>query len=92
MVGDRVAKLQAISIHALCEEGDRRRWRPAAGSRISIHALCEEGDLPPHLQALRPGISIHALCEEGDMALSPMSRMYWIFLSTPSARRATLRG
>ncbi len=24
MVGDRVAKLQAISIHALREEGDRR--------------------------------------------------------------------
>ena len=24
------------------------------------------------------------------MALSPMSRMYWIFLSTPSARRATV--
>ena len=37
---------RAISIHALREEGDRLRERPAgAPQAISIHALREEGDL-----------------------------------------------
>ena len=59
--------------------------------RISIHALCEEGD-----QLTKEGvitavkISIHALCEEGDECLLRASQAF-AFLSTPSARRATLR-
>ena len=36
-------------------------------------------------------ISIHALREEGDDAGIDTERLGWIFLSTPSARRATLR-
>ena len=36
-------------------------------------------------------ISIHALREEGDTAGSEGSYIYWAFLSTPSARRATSR-
>ena len=39
-----VARSQ-ISIHALCEEGDRLLWdEPKIFFLISIHALCEEGD------------------------------------------------
>ena len=33
-----------ISIHALCEEGDKGERLVAFGVEISIHALCEEGD------------------------------------------------
>ena len=34
-----------ISIHALCEEGDRVCVASGSSPDISIHALCEEGDL-----------------------------------------------
>ena len=66
---------------------------PAASNRlISIHALREEGDLSSIVKwryiILR--ISIHALREEGDRSfLSPFA-WTWRFLSTPSARRATI--
>ena len=58
-------------------------------SDISIHALCEEGDC--HRAPGRHGedISIHALCEEGDFRPRRCSERAVIFLSTPSARRAT---
>ena len=36
------------------------------------------------------GISIHALREEGDSVVRPKAGAMWRFLSTPSARRATL--
>ena len=80
-----------ISIHALREEGDpvRLPWwcqssyfypRPPRGGR--------------HQRSGEPGcggrISIHALREEGDYLLDLLSRMTNEFLSTPSARRATL--
>ena len=57
---------------------------------ISIHALCEEGDLDM-LRANLGGlsISIHALCEEGDVANTTGFYYEFLFLSTPSARRAT---
>ena len=56
---------------------------------ISIHALREEDDqaagrLDPH-----PEISIHALREEGDEAAASIQKDGVLFLSTPSARRAT---
>ena len=35
-------------------------------------------------------ISIHALREEGDVLVSPVVSKFPAFLSTPSARRATL--
>ena len=45
------------------------------------------------MRASRPfsfcGISIHALCEEGDAPNSTPSTLRTVFLSTPSARRAT---
>ena len=36
-------------------------------------------------------ISIHALREEGDVELAHIHRVSGIFLSTPSARRATVQ-
>ena len=56
---------------------------------ISIHALREEGDVRLSEQELSLKISIHALREEGDAAISAAYRIGAIFLSTPSARRAT---
>ena len=59
---------------------------------ISIHALREEGDA---VQAKNSGtytISIHALREEGDYASRSLSLSVILFLSTPSARRATSNG
>ena len=147
---------EAISIHALREEGDLLLGRRLLLGRISIHALREEGDTrtlprcsswayfyprPPRggrlrsfrsLRLLGPFlstpsarratsawrgegavrlISIHALREEGDTSKRRRSRttcnfyprpprggrqspcvafcVFRIFLSTPSARRAT---
>ena len=58
---------------------------------ISIHALREEGDRnPPANGKIAPAISIHALREEGDPAPSGTAAAPMRFLSTPSARRATL--
>ena len=58
---------------------------------ISIHALREEGDLLhlPPLGGLGI-ISIHALREEGDAARNSHVQLIALFLSTPSARRATV--
>ena len=94
-----------ISIHALCEEGDLLHAVDKLRLLvISIHALCEEGDARAASIAVRASgflstpwcvpcsqrcISIHALCEEGDDAGINTERLSWIFLSTPSARRAT---
>ena len=44
--GEGLIQHGGISIHALREEGDRRRPRQRPVGRISIHALREEGDLP----------------------------------------------
>ena len=57
---------------------------------ISIHALREEGD-PVVTSRTTPfcRISIHALREEGDPTTPVTVRCMFLFLSTPSARRAT---
>ena len=57
---------------------------------ISIHALREEGDRLLQQQIRRPGISIHALREEGDPIFILEETTMSKFLSTPSARRATM--
>ena len=57
---------------------------------ISIHALREEGDLPMRAYAMIWQISIHALREEGDRFNHDLGDIPGKFLSTPSARRATL--
>ena len=80
-----------ISIHALREEGDDAViCVPAAPPPISIHALREEGDVGRTARGLAAvHISIHALREEGDI-MGPLDVIdYCLFLSTPSARRAT---
>ena len=58
---------------------------------ISIHALREEGDANVRrvVKASYP-ISIHALREEGDGVGFDDAYYADIFLSTPSARRATI--
>ena len=58
-------------------------------SQISIHALREEGDEQNFLRVRPLDISIHALREEGDRVGSMAPVMAVLFLSTPSARRAT---
>ena len=57
---------------------------------ISIHALREEGDATTCRTAAARTISIHALREEGDRRWLRMCVGASTFLSTPSARRATL--
>ena len=59
---------------------------------ISIHALREEGDFRSMLNGMLQSISILALREEGDGMLVTRSMSSLIFLSTPSARRATCLG
>ena len=61
-----------------------------AAINISIHALREEGDrtIPCGMQKFQ-SISIHALREEGDARSWPKRAIHGLFLSTPSARRAT---
>ena len=100
-----------ISIHALCEEGDRRCRPMKMALIISIHALCEEGDVVPTvnnnrlvdfyprpLRGGRPSLSRPTMLISyfyprplrGGRPVADATR--WIdniFLSTPSARRAT---
>ena len=80
---------QAISIHALREEGDVREFLDAYADDISIHALREEGDLLCGSCWGVLSISIHALREEGDARSQVHLCGNGAFLSTPSARRAT---
>ena len=56
---------------------------------ISIHALREEGDVLIEAVGDRVHISIHALREEGDTRSPLLKVSLVLFLSTPSARRAT---
>ena len=66
-----------------------RRGKRGGVYRISIHALREEGDgLTQKLRDICQ-ISIHALREEGDPYFTSTCSGRGVFLSTPSARRAT---
>ena len=58
-------------------------------SSISIHALREEGDGRKEGLYRAEHISIHALREEGDSEVVLVVILPLVFLSTPSARRAT---
>ena len=61
-------------------------------SHISIHALREEGDVVDiHVAVVHNRISIHALREEGDAMAKGSVEDKFKFLSTPSARRATVQ-
>ena len=61
-----------------------------SSGHISIHALREEGDLFGVAYNVLCAISIHALREEGDPFKFCARPGQFEFLSTPSARRATL--
>ena len=65
---------------------------PSLPRIISIHALREEGDARQRRTCQSLWISIHALREEGDMLRDTPVLRDKVFLSTPSARRATRRG
>ena len=65
--------------------------RPPGFVSISIHALREEGDRRPQMRQHAALISIHALREEGDRGSPLRLTGVNVFLSTPSARRATCR-
>ena len=81
----------SISTCALREEGDRLLKAQKEGKLyISIHALREEGDFSRKVYVFRFIISIHALREEGDQHGAAVGVKYYVFLSTPSARRATI--
>ena len=60
-----------------------------AAKYISIHALREEGDVRQSVSRFTSGISIHALREEDDRVSITGLGEIAVFLSTPSARRAT---
>ena len=79
-----------ISIHALREEGDSMPSR-ARGLRGNFYPRPPRGGRQ-RLHRQRAGgsaISIHALREEGDGLFTVPYEAVKIFLSTPSARRAT---
>ena len=79
-----------ISIHALREEGDRHLCRCGAGpGKISIHALREEGDGLRHGTAAPPEDFYPRPPRGGRLGQDGRRATDWLFLSTPSARRAT---
>ena len=88
----RPPKLLDISIHALREEGDCLIVRQR-GPAQDFYPRPPRGGRPVTLGCshIRVMISIHALREEGDMCLLNLMLNVLIFLSTPSARRATTR-
>ena len=78
-----------ISIHALREEGDAKSTWPAVSTRISIHALREEGDLRSRSSRAAPRYFYPRPPRGGRPETCRASVSQKIFLSTPSARRAT---
>ena len=90
----RVSRVRArernISIHALREEGDTEL--PILSSKwikISIHALREEGDVPASSSLIAYTYFYPRPPRGGRPSRLPKTYTEYIFLSTPSARRAT---
>ena len=81
---------QTISIHALREEGDLAHVQVRAGGEIiSIHALREEGDVGG-FNGFGLEIDFYPRPPRGGRPYHPhVHLMIAVFLSTPSARRAT---
>ena len=79
-----------ISIHALCEEGDlESEFYDVGVQNISIHALCEEGDPEICCNALQKVNFYPRPLRGGRQRPPPITCSCLLFLSTPSARRAT---
>ena len=88
---DSHCPLQIISIHALREEGDADNIAVFLEAfRISIHALREEGDCG-QCTGCRLRKHFYPRPPRGGRRLKLLTERYAIvFLSTPSARRATV--
>ena len=84
-----LAEHLSISIHALRKEGDSSRNSPRC-FRAYFYPRPPQGGRPPTTASapMAASISIHALRKEGDRCLLSREGCS-IFLSTPSARRAT---
>ncbi len=83
-------KNHSISIHALREEGDTAFISPLAAAMYFYPRPPRGGRLAQTGQrAAKIRISIHALREEGDKRHTACIGAFDVFLSTPSARRAT---
>ena len=81
-----------ISIHALREEGDKDREPERDRLEISIHALREEGDTKPSQSSGRHMYFYPRPPRGGRRCMERSGACQWsAFLSTPSARRATLQ-
>ena len=80
-----------ISIHALREEGDCPQMPSLCGSAY-FYPRPPRGGRPSLAFSLlcNREISIHALREEGDGCSIDLGHIVDVFLSTPSARRATI--
>ena len=83
--------LYEISIHALREEGDSSRNTGRLPRKISIHALREEGDVETEPSAQGKEYFYPRPPRGGRRRRTCRSLNWSRFLSTPSARRATLR-
>ena len=85
---------QAISIHALREEGDIRPEIPCRRNLQNFYPRPPRGGRPSCAASASgaTAISIHALREEGDEDSKLACTELTVFLSTPSARRATHAG
>ena len=80
-----------ISIHALREEGDFRLCAAFSSPPISIHALREEGDVLP-VCTLQQWAYFYPRPPRGGRQHTALNEwIYTLFLSTPSARRATTK-
>ena len=80
---------EAISIHALREEGDIHGFALKLTIQISIHALREEGDKPYWL-VINFQVNFYPRPPRGGRHSAHfLVRCSYLFLSTPSARRAT---
>ena len=92
LAANRAARRTIISIHALREEGDPGRCRSGAHSPISIHALREEGDAMSFFMLSFSFYFYPRPPRGGRLALGDFVVSLSKFLSTPSARRATVDG
>ena len=80
-----------ISIHALREEGDTSPRSDQGENVISIHALREEGDVRTRSRRLHQMYFYPRPPRGGRLDAGKATIMANLFLSTPSARRATYR-
>ena len=83
------SRWRKISIHALREEGDDKTSLFERFQIISIHALREEGDESKHVASTVLGNFYPRPPRGGRHTTTKQEDKTMIFLSTPSARRAT---